>query len=131
MNGALFLASDESSFMTGQSLLDRRRHHRRLHHARVGPASVRHLGADRSGHARALRLTAGRDGGRHGPGGLRGQPGSVVGKRVMGRYFLDTVASGSIEACNYLLAVDVEMNPLPGYRFNWDRATATSRPSPT
>ena len=29
---------------------------------------------------------------------------------------------GSIEACNYLLAVDVDMTPLPGYRFaNWDQ----------
>ena len=50
------------------------------------------------------------------------QQGRLVGKRVMGRFFLDTVAQGSIEACNYLLAVDVEMNPLPGYRaFNWDQ----------
>lgn len=48
--------------------------------------------------------------------------GRLVGKRVMGRYFLNTVADGSIEACNYLLAVDVEMNPLPGYKtFNWDQ----------
>lgn len=50
------------------------------------------------------------------------QQGRLVGKRVMGRFFLDTVAQGSIEACNYLLAVDVEMTPLPGYRaFNWEQ----------
>ncbi|MEZ5180565.1 MAG: glutamine synthetase family protein [Acidimicrobiales bacterium] len=48
--------------------------------------------------------------------------GRLVGKRVMGQFFLDTVAAGSIEACNYLLAVDVEMTPLPGYRaFNWEQ----------
>jgi glutamine synthetase len=48
--------------------------------------------------------------------------GRLVGKRVVGRYFCDVVAEGSIEACNYLLAVDVDMTPLPGYRaFNWDR----------
>jgi len=48
--------------------------------------------------------------------------GRLVGKRVMGQYFLDVVARGSIEACNYLLAVDVEMTPLPGYRsFNWEQ----------
>ena len=48
--------------------------------------------------------------------------GRLVGKRVMGQYFLDVVADGSIEACNYLLAVDVEMTPMPGYRaFNWDQ----------
>ena len=36
--------------------------------------------------------------------------GRLVGKRVMGQFFLDTVADGSIEACNYLLAVDVTDN---------------------
>lgn len=47
--------------------------------------------------------------------------GRLVGKRVMGQYFIDVVAQGSIEACNYLLAVDVDMTPLPGYEaFNWD-----------
>ena len=50
------------------------------------------------------------------------QQGRLVGKRVMGRFFLDAVAGGSIEACNYLLAVDVDMTPLPGYRaFNWEQ----------
>ena len=48
--------------------------------------------------------------------------GRLVGKRVMGQYFLDTVANGSVEACNYLLAVDVDMTPLPGYKaFNWEQ----------
>lgn len=48
--------------------------------------------------------------------------GRLVGKRVMGDFFLGTVANGSIEACNYLLAVDVDMTPLPGYRaFNWEQ----------
>ena len=48
--------------------------------------------------------------------------GRLMGNRVMGQYFLDVVAEGSMEACNYLLAVDVEMTPLPGYKaFNWDQ----------
>lgn len=48
--------------------------------------------------------------------------GRLVGKRVMAQFFLEAVAEGSIEACNYLLAVDVDMTPLPGYRaFNWDK----------
>src|SRR5690606_6840007 len=34
---------------------------------------------------------------------------------------LDEIAEHSVEACNYLLAVDVEMTPLPGFAFaNWD-----------
>ncbi len=50
------------------------------------------------------------------------QQGRLVGKRVVGRYFLEVVVGGSIEACNYLLAVDVDMTPLPGYRtFNWEQ----------
>src|SRR6476620_505035 len=48
--------------------------------------------------------------------------GRFMGKRVMGQFFLDAVLDGSIEACNYLLAVDMEMTPLPGYRFaNWEQ----------
>ena len=49
---------------------------------------------------------------------MQGRP---VGKRVTGRFFLDHVLEHGIEACDYLLAVDVDMEPLPGYRFtNWE-----------
>jgi glutamine synthetase len=49
--------------------------------------------------------------------------GQLMGKRVTGHFWLDHVAGQEgIEACSYLLAVDVEMNPLPGYRFaSWER----------
>jgi glutamine synthetase len=49
--------------------------------------------------------------------------GRLVGKRVTGHFWREQMASGRepIHACNYLLAVDVEMTPLPGYRFaNWE-----------
>ncbi len=49
---------------------------------------------------------------------LQGRP---VGKRVVAPFFLDHVAKHGVEACDYLLAVDVDMNPIPGYRFtNWE-----------
>jgi glutamine synthetase len=49
---------------------------------------------------------------------MQGRP---VGKRVTAPFFLDHVLAHGIEACDYLLAVDVDMEPLPGYRFaNWD-----------
>jgi glutamine synthetase len=49
---------------------------------------------------------------------LQGRP---VGKRVTGSFFLDHVIDHGIEVCDYLLAVDVDMEPLPGYQFtNWD-----------
>ena len=37
-----------------------------------------------------------------------------MGKRVTGHFFLDSVAEET-HACNYLLAVDMEMEPVPGY----------------
>jgi glutamine synthetase len=47
--------------------------------------------------------------------------GRLVGKRVTRHYFEDHVAGDGVHACNYLLAVDVDMNPLPGYEFaSWD-----------
>jgi glutamine synthetase len=47
--------------------------------------------------------------------------GRPVGKRVTGAFFTEHVAEHGIEACEYVLAVDVDMNPLPGYRFaSWD-----------
>src|SRR2546423_3431126 len=49
--------------------------------------------------------------------------GRLMGKRVTGHYFLDHVVDGEgFEAGNYLLAVDGEMTPVPGYRFaNWEQ----------
>ncbi|HEY1443439.1 MAG TPA: glutamine synthetase family protein [Acidimicrobiales bacterium] len=47
--------------------------------------------------------------------------GRPVGKRVTADYFATHVAEHGIECCEYVLAVDVDMTPLPGYRFaNWD-----------
>jgi glutamine synthetase len=49
---------------------------------------------------------------------LQGRP---VGKRVTGAFFLEHVLHHGIEVCDYLLACDVDMVPLPGYTFaNWD-----------
>ena len=50
--------------------------------------------------------------------------GRLVGKRVTGSYWVDRMAGGfePLHACNYLLAVDSEMNVLPGYTFaNWEQ----------
>ena len=47
--------------------------------------------------------------------------GRLMGKRLTVEHFLDTVDHGA-EACNYLLAVDVEMNTVGGYAMSsWDR----------
>ncbi len=47
--------------------------------------------------------------------------GRLVGKRITGRFFLDQVAEHGMHACDYLLACDMEMDPVPGYRFtSWD-----------
>src|SRR5437588_327205 len=41
--------------------------------------------------------------------------GRLQGKRFDGRHFVDTVVADGSEGCNYLLAVDVEMNTVDGY----------------
>lgn len=48
--------------------------------------------------------------------------GRLVGKRMSARLFVeDTIAHGA-ECCNYLLAVDVENNTVPGYEFSsWEK----------
>lgn len=43
--------------------------------------------------------------------------GRLQGKRVMPRYFMDNIAAGAIEGCAYLLATDIECQPIPGYEF--------------
>ena len=47
--------------------------------------------------------------------------GRLVGKRVTGRFFLDSVIE-EMHACDYLLAVDIDMEPVPGYAASsWDK----------
>jgi len=46
--------------------------------------------------------------------------GRLIGKRVAGRFFLDSVVEET-HGCNYLLTADMEMEPVPGYDFaNWE-----------
>jgi glutamine synthetase len=48
--------------------------------------------------------------------------GRFMGKRFDARFFLDDGIAHGTHACDYLLTVDMEMNPVPGYRFaNWER----------
>ena len=41
--------------------------------------------------------------------------GRLQGKRVSAEFFLDEVVSQHAEGCNYLLAVDIDMNTVDGY----------------
>ncbi len=48
--------------------------------------------------------------------------GRLQGKRLHGRYFADHVVGHGTEGCNYLLAVDVDMNTVDGYAISsWER----------
>src|SRR4026207_2326745 len=47
--------------------------------------------------------------------------GRLMGKRFDAEMFVDEVAEGGGHACDYLLTVDMEMEPVPGYGFaNWE-----------
>lgn len=47
--------------------------------------------------------------------------GRLTGKRVAARLFVEDVASHGAECCNYLLAVDVDMNTVSGYQVSsWE-----------
>jgi glutamine synthetase len=46
---------------------------------------------------------------------LTDMQGRLQGKRMHARFFVDEIAEHGAEACNYLLAVDVEMNTVEGY----------------
>jgi glutamine synthetase len=48
--------------------------------------------------------------------------GRLQGKRLDARYFLDEVLKHGTEGCNYLLAVDIDMNTVDGYAISsWER----------
>ena len=71
---------------------------------------------------------------------LTDMQGRLQGKRLMARYFLDEVLAHGAEGCNYLLAVDVEMNTVDGFAMSsWEKGygdfvmrpdLATLRPMP-
>src|SRR5437667_828234 len=49
--------------------------------------------------------------------------GRLMGKRIEAEYFMESAGHGeSVEGCNYLLALDMEMDPIPGYQMaNWEQ----------
>jgi glutamine synthetase len=48
--------------------------------------------------------------------------GRLQGKRLTARHFLDEVVENDAEGCNYLLAIDVEMNTVEGYAMSsWEK----------
>jgi glutamine synthetase len=49
--------------------------------------------------------------------------GRLMGKRVHAQYFVDeSIADHGVEGCNYLLALDMEMDPIPGYSIaSWEQ----------
>ena len=49
--------------------------------------------------------------------------GRLVGKRLLREFFFEQVDGGhGTEGCNYLLALEMEMDPIPGYSIaNWER----------
>jgi glutamine synthetase len=54
--------------------------------------------------------------------------GRLMGKRVVGRYFLEHVLADGLHACIYLFTVDMEMTPLPGFRLaSWERGYGDMR----
>jgi glutamine synthetase len=54
--------------------------------------------------------------------GMTDMQGRLQGKRLTAAHFLDEVVEHDAEGCNYLLAVDVEMNTVEGYAMSsWER----------
>ncbi len=48
--------------------------------------------------------------------------GRQLGKRLDARFFLENAEGHGTHACDYLLTADINMDPVPGYRFaSWER----------
>ena len=57
--------------------------------------------------------------------------GRLVGKRYDAGFFCAEVAAHGMHACDYLLACDMEMDPVPGYRFtSWEKGYGDVRCRP-
>jgi glutamine synthetase len=50
-------------------------------------------------------------------GGFTDHYGRLMGKRFDAEMFVDEVVKSGGHACDYLLTVDMEMEPVPGYSF--------------
>ena len=47
--------------------------------------------------------------------------GRLVGKRFTGKFYLESVAEHGTHGCNYLLTVNIEMDPMDGFKLaNWE-----------
>ncbi len=54
--------------------------------------------------------------------GFADHNGRLMGKRLCADHFISQVASGGVDACDYLLAADIELEPLSGFSaFGWHR----------
>src|ERR1700751_364504 len=49
--------------------------------------------------------------------------GHLMGKRLHAEFFVEEMEAGhAVEGCNYLLALEMEMDPVPGYAIaSWER----------
>ena len=48
--------------------------------------------------------------------------GRLLGKRVHAEHFVEDSAEHGVEGCNYLLALEMDMDPVPGYEIaSWER----------
>jgi glutamine synthetase len=57
--------------------------------------------------------------------------GRLLGKRLTARHFLEHGAADGVHACIYLFTVDMEMEPLPGFRLtSWERGYGDMRMAP-
>ena len=57
--------------------------------------------------------------------------GRLVGKRFAAEFFVEDVIGHGMHACDYLLACDVDMDPVPGYQFtSWAKGYGDFSPQP-
>jgi glutamine synthetase len=57
--------------------------------------------------------------------------GRLMGKRLHAEYFLEEAVEHGVEGCNYLLALEMEMDPVPGYALaSWEQGYGDFRLEP-
>ncbi len=57
--------------------------------------------------------------------------GRLMGKRMHAEFFLEDSVEHGMEGCNYLLALEMEMDPVPGYEIaSWERGYGDFRVQP-